>query len=254
LDNTLAKLNEELQQLRRNKDAEIRRIQRGYRDTQRKLTMLIPKRYTTGEEICNSVTHGIGAGLSIVALVLLIIRAVLSAPAGRLGYYVTGYTLFGATLVILYLMSTLYHALTPYDAKKLFAVFDHSSIYLLIAGTYTPFCLTTLNGALGWTIFGIIWLCAVLGITFYAIFGSRIRALSVATYIPMGWIIVAAAKPLYRLLPRLSLLFLLLGGIAYTVGCVFYALKKIKWMHGVWHLFVLAGSVFHFFSVYLSTR
>jgi hemolysin III len=163
---------------------------------------------------------------------------------------VVSFAIFGGSLVVLYSMSTLYHALTQNRAKRLFAVFDHSSIYLLIAGTYTPFCLTTLNGTLGWTIFGIIWGCALTGITLYSVFGSRMRLLSVLTYLPMGWLIVFAAKPMSQALPPISLLFLVLGGISYTVGCVFYALKKIKWMHGVWHLFVLAGSVFHFFSVF----
>ncbi|GHT60258.1 hemolysin III [Endomicrobiia bacterium] len=208
------------------------------------------KRYTTGEEIFNSVTHGTGAVLSIAALVLLIVRAIVAGPVVHFAYYVVSFAIFGGSLVVLYSMSTLYHALTPNRAKRLFAVFDHSSIYLLIAGTYTPFCLTTLNGKTGWTIFGIIWGCALAGITLYSIFGSRMRLLSVFTYLPMGWLIVFAAKPMVQQLQPTSLLFLLLGGISYTVGCVFYALKKIKWMHGVWHLFVLAGSVFHFFAVF----
>jgi hemolysin III len=146
-------------------------------------------------------------------------------------------------------MSTLYHALTPYGVKKVFAVFDHSSIYLLIAGTYTAFCLSALRGKLGWTLFGVIWALAFAGITCYAIFGSRMRLLSLFTYIPMGWIIIFAAKPMYYALPHTSLLFLILGGCAYTVGTIFYALKKIKWTHCIWHVFVLAGSIFHFFSV-----
>lgn len=212
----------------------------------------IPKRYSIGEEIFNSVTHGVGAGLAVAATVLLIVRAVLYAPADGRGFYVTSFAIFGASLVVLYLMSTLYHALTPYGAKKVFAIFDHSSIYLLIAGTYTPFCLTTLRGSVGWVLFGIIWGLAVAGMTFYAIFGSRMRILSAITYVLMGWLVVFAFKPMVQNLNPLSLKLVLAGGVAYTVGCIFYALKKIKWMHCIWHIFVMFGSILHFFSVYFS--
>ena len=214
----------------------------------------IPKRYSIGEEIFNSITHGIGAGLAVAATVLLVVRAVLLAPTGEKGFYVTSFAIFGASLVILYLMSTLYHALTPYGAKKVFAIFDHSSIYLLIAGTYTPFCLTTLRGAVGWTLFGIIWVLAVAGMTFYAIFGSRMRVLSAITYILMGWLVVFAIKPMVQNLNPLSLMLVVAGGIAYTVGCIFYALKKIKWMHCIWHIFTIFGSILHFFAVYFSLQ
>ena len=212
----------------------------------------IPKRYSIGEEIFNSVTHGVGAGLAVAATVLLIVRAVLYAPADGRGFYVTSFAIFGASLVVLYLMSTLYRALTQYGAKKIFAIFDHSSIYLLIAGTYTPFCLTTLRGSVGWVLFGIIWGLAVVGMTFYAIFGSRMRILSAITYVLMGWLVVFAFKPMVQNLNPLSLKLVLAGGVAYTVGCIFYALKKIKWMHCIWHIFVMFGSVFHFFAVYFS--
>lgn len=212
----------------------------------------IPKRYSIGEEIFNSVTHGVGAGLAVAATVLLIVRAVLYAPVDGRGFYVTSFAIFGASLVVLYLMSTLYHALTPYGAKKVFAIFDHSSIYLLIAGTYTPFCLTTLRGSVGWVLFGIIWGLAVAGMTFYAIFGSRMRILSAITYVLMGWLVVFAFKPMVQNLNPLSLKLVLAGGVAYTVGCIFYALKKIKWMHCIWHIFVMFGSILHFFSVYFS--
>ena len=212
----------------------------------------IPKRYSIGEEIFNSVTHGVGAGLAVAATALLVVRAVLYAPADGRGFYVTSFAIFGASLVVLYLMSTLYHALTPYGAKKIFAIFDHSSIYLLIAGTYTPFCLTTLRGSVGWVLFGIIWGLAVVGMTFYAIFGSRMRILSAITYVLMGWLVVFAFKPMVQNLNPLSLKLVLAGGVAYTVGCIFYALKKIKWMHCIWHIFVMFGSVFHFFAVYFS--
>ncbi|MDE6705964.1 MAG: hemolysin III family protein [Treponemataceae bacterium] len=210
------------------------------------------KQYSSGEEIFNAVTHGVGAALSAAALVLLVVRAVTRAPAEQRGYYVVSFALFGASLVVLYLMSTLYHALTPQLAKKVFAVFDHSSIYFLIAGTYTPFCLTALRGAAGWTLFGIVWTLALAGISLYAVFGSRMRSVSAVTYVVMGLLVLFAIRPMRAALPPVSLALLIAGGVAYLVGFVFYALKKIKWMHSVWHLFVLAGSVLHFFSVYLS--
>lgn len=209
-----------------------------------------PKRYSIGEEIFNSITHGIGVGLAIAGLVLLIVRAVRYAPSEFVASYVTGVSLFGASMIILYLMSTLYHALTPYGAKKVFAIFDHCSIYILIAGTYTPFCIAFLRGAIGWTIFGIIWGLAVLGIVFYSIFGSRMRVLSVITYILMGWLVIFAFKPMKAVLSTTSIAFLLSGGVAYMVGVIFYALKKIKWTHCIWHLFVLMGTVLHFFSIF----
>lgn len=211
----------------------------------------ISKRYTTGEEILNAITHGIGVLLSIAALVLLIVRAGMYAPSEYKAQYVVGFTIFGASLIILYLFSTLYHAL-PLGTKKLFGIFDHCSIYILIAGTYTAYCLTALRGAVGWLIFGIIWGLAVVGIVLYAIFGSRVRVLSVITYIPMGWLIIFATKPLKEQLPLLSFRYLVVGGLVYTVGCIFYAMKKVKWMHGIWHLFVLGGSIMHFFSIYYS--
>ncbi len=212
----------------------------------------MPKAFSTEEEIFNSITHGIGAGLAVAALVLLIVRAVIYAPAGSTASYVVSWTIFGATLVILYMMSTLYHALTPPRAKYIFKIFDHCAIYLLIAGTYTPFCLASLNGVTGWTLFGIIWGLAIIGIIMYSAFANKVRILSLITYIAMGWLIVFAYKPMKEVLPNISLMFLFAGGLAYTVGVIFYSMKKVKWMHPVWHLFVLAGSICHFFSVYYS--
>lgn len=212
---------------------------------------VLKRRYSLGEEIANAITHGIGAGLSIAALVLLTIRAAKYAPSDLRASYIVGYIIFGSSLIILYLFSTLYHAL-PLKAKKVFGIFDHCSIYVLIAGTYTAYCLTVLHGTVGWTIFGIIWGLAVLGIVLYSIFGSKVRILSVVTYIPMGWLIIFAARPLKAHLSNLSFKFLILGGIIYTVGCIFYAMKKIKWTHGIWHLFVMGGSIMHFFSLYFS--
>lgn len=217
------------------------------------------KRYSLGEEIANAVTHGIGAQLSIMALVFLVIRAMRFAPSGLKVSYVVGIAIFGASLIILYLASTLYHALTNPIAKKVFGVFDHASIYLLIAGTYTAYCLTALHGALGWTIFGIIWGIAITGITFYSIFGSKMRKISAISYIPMGLLIVVVSPAVKANLfaasgDNASWYFLLLGGALYILGTAFYALKKIKWFHSIWHLFVIAGSVMHFISIYLIMR
>jgi len=217
----------------------------------------ITKRYSIGEEIASAVTHGIGAQLAIAALVLLTVRAAYRAPAQFRAATVTGFAIFGASLVILYMASTLYHALTNPTAKKVFGILDHGSIYLLIAGTYTPYCLTALHGPLGWTVLGTIWTLAAAGITFYAIFGSKMRKLSAFTYTPMALIILFAAGPLKENLyassgNSFSWYFLLAGGACYIAGTAFYAMKKVKWMHALWHLFVIAGSALHFFSIYLS--
>lgn len=230
---------------------EQKEIKRKEREDRRIAYESLPKRYTILEEIWNSITHGIGAGLSIAALVILVVRAVYLAPDSMRALYVTGYSVFGSSLILLYLMSTLYHALTPYGAKKVFSIFDHSSIYILIAGTYTPYCLTALQGATGWTLFGIIWALAVLGVVFYAVFGNKLRYLSVIMYILMGWLIIFAIKPMKTALSQESLVFLVSGGAAYTVGVIFYALKKVRYAHCIWHLFVLAGSILHFFSLFL---
>ncbi len=217
----------------------------------------IAKRYSTAEEIANAITHGIGALLSVAALVLLVVKAAARAPEAAKPSYIVGFAVFGATLIILYAVSTLYHALTAHRAKRVFGVLDHSSIYLLIAGTYTAYCLTALHGALGWSLFGVIWAIAATGIVFYAIFGSRIRRLSAITYLPMSLIIIFAGKPMKSNLRALSgsdasWHLLLIGGAFYILGMVFYAMKKREWTHSVWHLFVIAGSAFHFFSVYMS--
>jgi hemolysin III len=214
------------------------------------------KRYSIGEEIANAITHGVGAQLAIAGLVLLIIKAARHAPEGLKAHYVVAFAVFGATMIVLYVASTLYHALTNPIAKKVFGIFDHSSIYFLIAGTYTAYCLTVLNGALGWTIFGIIWGLAATGITFYAIFGSKMRTFSAVSYIPMGLIIILASGPMKENLLAISgsttsWNLLLAGGAFYIAGTAFYAMKKVKWMHSVWHLFVIAGSILHFFSIYL---
>lgn len=208
------------------------------------------KRYTVGEEIFNSITHGVGVGLSIAATVLMIVKAVTSSVPEIKPYYVTSSAVFGTTMILVYLMSTLYHALTPIGAKKVFAILDHTSIYLMIAGTYTPFCLVALHNSFGWVLFGLIWALAVLGVTFYAIFGSRMRLISSFTYLLMGWIVICAIKPISQAITTTSLVMLIVGGGVYTIGAIFYSLKTVKWMHSIWHLFVIAGSILHFFSVF----
>jgi hemolysin III len=201
--------------------------------------------YTKGEEIANAITHGIGAIFSIVALVLLI---VFSAAKGT-AWHVVSFTVFGITLVIMYLESTLYHSLTNKKAKRVFRIFDHASIYLLIAGTYTPYTLTVLRGPMGWTIFGVIWVLAIIGIVIKSIWLEKYDKLSTLMYVLMGWMIVVSLKTLVVVLPIHSLLLLVLGGILYTVGAILYSFDKIPYNHAVWHLFVLAGSTCHFFSI-----
>ena len=206
--------------------------------------------YTLGEELTNSISHGIGTCLSIAALVLCIVRAAINIDSvGAAG--VVGASIYGSTLVILYCMSTLYHAITNRKARLVFRVFDHTSIYLLIAGTYTPITLVTLKGATGWVLFGIVWGIAILGITLNAINIEKFKKFSIISYIVMGWAIIFGGKSIIQALMGGALIFLLVGGICYTVGIIFYALKKYRYMHSVWHFFVLAGSIMHFFAIYL---
>lgn len=201
--------------------------------------------YTRKEEIFNSITHGLGATLSIAALVLLIVFSTIKGTA----WHIVSFTIYGTTLVILYLESTLYHSLTNKRAKRLFRKFDHMSIFILIAGTYTPYCLTILRGYLGWTIFGVVWGCTILGIILKAFFTGKRDVLSTILYILMGWLIIIAIRPIYLLMPFRGFMFLVLGGVLYTLGTLFYFRDKMNFNHGIWHLFVMAGSIFHFFSI-----
>jgi hemolysin III len=201
-----------------------------------------------GEEIFNSVTHGIGTLLSIAALVVLIITAATKGNA----WHVVSFSIFGGTMILLYLASTLYHSFTKERMKNLFARFDHAAIFLLIAGTYTPYVLTTLRGALGWTIFGIIWTLAITGVVIRSIYLTRFRKLMVGIYLAMGWMFVFAIVPMINNLPSSSVVFLFLGGAFYSIGVIFYVWRNLKYGHGIWHLFVLAGSIMHFFSVFYS--
>lgn len=205
----------------------------------------ITKRYTLGEEIFNSVSHGIGGGLAIAGTVVLIVFAAVYSNA----WGVVSSAIYGSSLIILYTMSTLYHAITNRKAKGFFRIMDHNTIFFLIAGTYTPVTLVPLRGALGWTIFGVVWGAAILGIVLNSIDLERFRKPSVVCYILMGWAIVAAVKPMLANVNKLSLLFLLIGGGFYTVGVIFYAIKKVKYFHSIWHLFTIGGSVFHWFAI-----
>lgn len=202
-------------------------------------------RYTLGEEIFNSVSHGVGALLSIAGTAVLIVMAAIYNDA----WAVVSVSIFGASLIILYTMSTLYHAITHPKGKAFFRIMDHNTIFFLIAGTYTPITLVPLRGPLGWVLFGIVWGAAILGIVFNSIDLEKFRKPSVVCYVLMGWVIVIAVKPMLETVNRLSLLFLLIGGLFYTVGIIFYTKKKVKYFHSVWHLFTVAGSVFHYFSV-----
>lgn len=202
--------------------------------------------YTRREEFANAVTHGLGAALSIAALTLLII---FSSWYGDV-WHIVSTTIFGVTLVILYTFSTLLHSMPARSrAKDVFEILDHSAIYLLIAGTYTPFLLVTLRGPLGWTLFGIIWGMAAIGSILKIFFVKRFVIVSTLAYIFMGWMIVFAFKPLMERLATPGLIWLVAGGILYTIGSLFYVWRKVPHHHAIWHLFVIAGSVCHFFCV-----
>lgn len=201
--------------------------------------------YSPSEELANSITHGIGFFIGIAVLVLLVVFSSLRKGA----WEVVSCSIYGATFILLYLSSTLYHSARNPSTRRVLKIIDHSAIYLLIAGTYTPYALAPLRGALGWTIFGVIWGCAILGIFFKAFFTGRFKVVSLASYLFMGWLCVLAVKPLYRELSTASFIFFVVGGLCYTVGAIFYAWKSLPGSHAIWHLFVLAGSLCHFFSI-----
>ncbi|MGB7055713.1 MAG: hemolysin III family protein [bacterium] len=200
---------------------------------------------TLGEEIANSITHGIGAGLSVVGLIVLVVLATLYGDVWR----IVSFSIYGATLIILYLASTLYHSFRNRRVKRIFKILDHSTIFLLIAGTYTPFLLVSLRGVWGWILFGIIWALAVSGIVFKALCIDRFRKLSVLIYILMGWLCLIAVRQMVVRIPLGGLIGLTAGGVLYTAGVVFYAWRKLKFSHAIWHLFVLGGSICHYFSI-----
>lgn len=204
-------------------------------------------RYSLGEEIAHSVTHGIGVILSIAALVLLVTFAALRGDA----WHIVGSAVFGATLIFLYAASTLYHSVTHPGAKKVLRVLDHSAIFLLIAGTYTPFTLVTLRGGWGWTLFIIVWGLALVGILYKVTASNRFRLMSVLLYLAMGWLVLVAIRPMVTSVAVPGLLLLLAGGLCYTLGVVFFIWRRLPYSHAIWHVFVLAGSICHFFAVLL---
>lgn len=203
------------------------------------------RRQSLGEEIANSVTHGAGLVASVGGLVVLV-----TAAANRQDPWVTaGAATYGATLVLLYLASTLYHALAATRARTVLRRLDHAAIYLLIAGTYTPFTLVALRGPWGWSLFGVVWGLAVAGVVAKAVFGTRWPVLSTAVYVAMGWLVVVAIVPLVRHVPGVTIAWLVAGGLAYTGGVIFFAWDRLRYGHALWHACVLAGSVCHFMAV-----
>ena len=200
---------------------------------------------SVGEEIANTVSHGIGLALAIIATPILIIAASRSGTA----WNIVGVAVFAASMITLYFASTLYHALRHERAKRFFRMLDHGAIFLLIAGTYTPFTLGILRGPWGWTLFGLIWGLAIVGLTMKAVFGARYNWLSVVLYLTMGWLVLIAAPEVLHRVPLSGLAWIIAGGIAYTGGVGFYAAHRARYAHFAWHLFVIAGTVCHFFAV-----
>lgn len=199
------------------------------------------------EEIANSISHGIGLVAALVATPFLILHAVLRGDTG----FIAGASIFSATMVLLYLASTLYHALPIGKAKRLFHVIEHSAIFLLIAGTYTPFTLGVLRGAWGWTLLGLVWGLAVTGVALKALDRMSHPIVTTSLYLLMGWLILIAANPLYARVPTSGLLWLVAGGVAYTVGVAFFAAdSRLRYGHFIWHLFVMAGTACHYFAVF----
>ena len=205
----------------------------------------IEKHYSLLEEIANSVTHGIGAALSIVGLVWLIVRAIHVGDA----FSIVSVIIFGASLFLLYLASTLYHAIPCRGAKRVLRKFDHCAIYWLIAGTYTPFLLVSMRGTVGWALLGVVWGIACVGTAFKLFFIGRFDKISTAMYVAMGWIVLVAVKPAITHVPAGALVLMLIGGLAYTFGVFFYMNNRIPFNHAIWHCFVMAGSAVHFFAI-----
>lgn len=199
--------------------------------------------YSRSEEWLNSISHGIGFIFAVVGLVYLLLRS-------EDAITITASAIYGATLSLMFLASTVYHSVREASLKKLFKLFDHSAIYLLIAGTYTPFLILGLGGKLGWISVAVIWGIAVFGVTFKCFVRHRFPRLSVITYLTMGWLSVLLAYPLYKAIPGQGMWLLVAGGICFSVGVAFYVAKKIKFTHAIWHMFVIAGCTCHYFSIY----
>lgn len=211
---------------------------------QRREELSLPK-YSLSEEIMNAITHGIGVGLAITGMIVLLV----------MGHHdpltTVSVSIFGVTMIMLYLVSTLYHGLGVCKGKKVFRILDHCTIFLLIAGTYTPISLLCFGGATGWLIFGIVWGVAVIGIVLNAIDLRRFSKVSMACYIGLGWLVIFFFKGLMEHLDPTSIVLLIIGGVVYTVGAVIYGTgKRVKYMHSIWHLFVLGGTILHYFVIY----
>jgi hemolysin III len=207
--------------------------------------MAIPNSFSKGEELANAIIHGVGVILSVAALVILVVFASLYGTV----WHVVSFTLFGVTMVLLYTSSTLLHSFPAGKAKDVFEIMDHSSIYFFIAGTYTPYLFIAVKGPLGWTLFGIVWGLAIFGTVFKSYFVKKFVLFSTILYVIMGWMIVFAWKPLITNVPQQGMVLLVIGGLLYTVGAVFYVWRGFYYHHAIWHVFVLAASVMHFFSV-----
>lgn len=203
--------------------------------------------YEPKEEIANAITHGIGALLSLAGLVLLIVFASIKGTA----WHVVSFTVYGVSMLLLYSCSTLVHSFKEGKVKDLFEIFDHSSIYIYIAGTYTPFMLIAARGPLGWTLFGIVWGIAIVGVVFKAFFVKRFLFMSTIFYLIMGWLIVFAWGPLTAAVPAPGIALLVIGGVLYSLGTIFYVWRGFPYHHAIWHLFVLAASIVHFFAILL---
>ncbi len=205
-----------------------------------------PSRYTPGEEIAHAVSHGAGALLAIAGLAVLMVAA---AVRGEGAWQVVPCAIYGAAMVLMFTTSTLYHSFTNPRVKRVFRVLDHEMIFLMIAGSYTPFLLITLRGALGWTLFGIVWGIAAAGLVFQGFFTGRFRGASTALYVLMGWIIVFALRPLLEGMSAEGIRWLVAGGLCYTLGAGVYLFKRVPYHHAVWHLMVLAGGACHYFAI-----
>ena len=204
-----------------------------------------PLSYSSREEVANSISHGLGLLLALVALPVLVLAAI---EVGNVRFLV-GVSVFGGTMVLLYLASTLYHSISHEAAKQIFRVFDHTAIFLLIAGSYTPFSLGVLHGPWGWSLLAIVWALAIIGITLKIRKRTRHSRMSIVLYVIMGWLAVVAVKPMVMLIPVPGILLILAGGLAYTGGLAFFAAQRIRYNHFIWHLFVIAGTTCHFFAV-----
>ncbi|RDH85147.1 MAG: hemolysin III [endosymbiont of Escarpia spicata] len=208
-------------------------------------TETLTARYSLGEEIAHAVTHGVGIPLSIAGLVILVTFSSLYGDA----WHIISSTIYGVTLILCYTASTLYHGIPLPRAKQLLRQLDHASIFLLIAGTYTPFTLVNLRGPWGWTLFGLVWGIALAGMALELIARKRYKRLSISLYLGLGWLVVIAIQPMLESVGTGGLLLLLAGGLCYSLGVIFYVWKRLAYHHAVWHLFVLGGSIFHFFSI-----